>query len=367
MAMNSRLALLGVMGCALLAGSADAAISRTDNPAVEIKAKAAPPTPDTASRSTNAATPPSLSPAAAFAAVTTPENLNPYAPITERNVFHLNPPPPPPTNDPAPPPNIKITGFLKNDKELRALFAIPSKDPKEPTSYSNLAEGEQDGVLEVVKIFEDKEEVDVVNSGIRMTLSFKNNSFNPPKPVGGVPGQPAPPIPPTPTSTAVQPVSTAAAQSPNAGASVQPAAYTSKVVVAGGSTITPSGGAAVAQPGNVAPASGALHQIPTRTLRLTPQGSTGTQGPSADNSNLTTDEQLAKMVLDHAVADAKYPTGGKKPTVSTPAFPAGTHSPDFPPPLPDVEQILAGGIPDSGPPALPTVIKSGSRLTGGRR
>ena len=105
--------------------------------------------------------------------------MSPYAKIGERNIFHLNPTPVPPPPENPPPPNIKITGIIKSDTALKALFAIPGKEAKDLTTYLCLAEGQSEGPVELLKIFPDKEECDVVNAGIKMTLSFKNNSFIP--------------------------------------------------------------------------------------------------------------------------------------------------------------------------------------------
>jgi|GEM_PF-5866171 len=366
MAMNSRLALIGVMGCVVLIGDVRAARPRPDDPKAAVgrmtppsqtttamppnpqEQPAAPATPVVLSTSTNAANAAntnSTSPSAAFAAggVQVETVGGGYNIIQDRNVFHLNEPPPPQaTNDPLPPPNIKITGIYRIGKELRALFAIPPKEAKDPTTYVNLAEGEQAGVLELVKIFEDKEECDVVNANIRMTLSFKNNSYIPPKPAAGAPGQPMPmgnPAPPQPMPTPV-----ANYQNPNP----QTGSSASRVIVAGPTPIAPAG----ANPGGqIQPANGSpeMRTIPTRggnggvpprTMRLQPQA-------------MSTDEQLANMVIAHAVADAAGNANSLRPNYNsrpnyrpgnrlypTPVIVPGTHSSDFPPPLPDVEVLL---------------------------
>src|SRR5581483_2407294 len=106
---------------------------------------------------------------------------NPYSIIPERNVFHLNPPPPPP-----PPPEttkadlpiIKITGIVRIGDQLRALFVQESKDKKDTTpTYYNLAAGERQGILEVVKIDPVGQKVDVINSGKSTTLTVKDDSL----------------------------------------------------------------------------------------------------------------------------------------------------------------------------------------------
>jgi hypothetical protein len=107
---------------------------------------------------------------------------NPYALIIDRNAFRLNPMPPPPVPE-APKadlPVIKISGFLKVGNQQRVFFATVPKNPaKEPPTYFELGEGESEGILEVRKIYADKEQVDIVNSGTPMTLSVKDDSFVP--------------------------------------------------------------------------------------------------------------------------------------------------------------------------------------------
>jgi hypothetical protein len=104
---------------------------------------------------------------------------NPYAIISDRNVFHLNPIPPEPV--PEPPkvelPVIKLSGFFKQGRQTKALFSSQPKDKKDGTIYYNLSEGEKSGFLELVKIHYDQGEAEIVNSGTRMTLSFKDDSL----------------------------------------------------------------------------------------------------------------------------------------------------------------------------------------------
>lgn len=104
---------------------------------------------------------------------------NPYAVIVDRNVFHLNPIPVEPVAETpkADLPVIKLSGFLKIGTDTRALFSSVPKDKKDSPTYYNLAEGEKDGILEVVKIHEAKGEVDIVNSGTKATLSLKDDSL----------------------------------------------------------------------------------------------------------------------------------------------------------------------------------------------
>jgi hypothetical protein len=117
--------------------------------------------------------------AAAAGDAANPEDpANPYFVIAERNVFHLVPIPPPP--EPEKPkedlPVIQISGFVKIGKSTKALFTSAPKDKKEGPTYYSLAEGETQGFLELVRIHPDKGEVEIVNSGVKMTLSLKEDS-----------------------------------------------------------------------------------------------------------------------------------------------------------------------------------------------
>jgi hypothetical protein len=132
------------------------------------------------------------------------EDANPYSVISERNVFHLNPIPPPPAEEPKKEdlPEIKLSGFLKIGKSTHALFSSRPKDKKDGPIYYDLVDGEKEGILEVVKIHEDRGEVDILNSGTPGTLSLKNdtikeaapekgaqaNSLSPPRPGSQFPG-----------------------------------------------------------------------------------------------------------------------------------------------------------------------------------
>jgi hypothetical protein len=103
----------------------------------------------------------------------------PYAVISERNMFHLNPVPP--EAGPEPPkvelPVVKFSGFFRVGTVTKALFCSLPKDKKEEPTYYNLCEGEKSGILEVVKIHFEKGEVEIVNSGVAMTLALKDDSL----------------------------------------------------------------------------------------------------------------------------------------------------------------------------------------------
>jgi hypothetical protein len=104
---------------------------------------------------------------------------NPYQIIIEKNAFHLNPVPVPPPYEPPNPklPEIKISGFVVNSGHVRALFACIPKSPKEPELYYSLAEGERDGILQLVKIHLDEQTADIINSGVPMRLTMQENGF----------------------------------------------------------------------------------------------------------------------------------------------------------------------------------------------
>lgn len=164
------------------------------------------------------------------------DDSNPYSAITKANVFHLTEPPKPaekPDQALINLPKVNISGFVRHAEEpVHALFATVPKDPKESPKYFNLAEGEKEDILQVVKIYPNQDAVDVIIAGTPVTLTTKSNSFVqplPPPPKGGVPAAPAvvaynPP--------AQQPVP---AQAP----------YSGGVVVAGGGSSAPVGGSSV--------------------------------------------------------------------------------------------------------------------------
>ncbi len=101
---------------------------------------------------------------------------NPYHTILDRNPFGLNPPivsSNAPTE--SPPINVKFNGIADVGGRRKAFFTIPGKGPKDPPRYVTLAETERSDVLEVTKIFKNEGEVEVINTGVKMVLNFKNN------------------------------------------------------------------------------------------------------------------------------------------------------------------------------------------------
>ena len=182
--MNSSLLVMGRLGCLLfLIGTASG----------------------TMPAALRAAVPPGLTPAVDDAS-------NPYSVIVERNIFHLNPPPPPASDADKPKvelPVVKITGFVNIGSQSKVLFLSQPKDKKEGPFYYSLAEGEKsaDGKFELVKIHPAQDEVDVLNAGVPVTLTVKDDSLGsspapaaaaapaekgekPPHPGSGMPGRP---------------------------------------------------------------------------------------------------------------------------------------------------------------------------------
>ena len=103
---------------------------------------------------------------------------NPYATIASRNVFRLTPPPPPapPESEPSPnPPLIRLTGLVKFGSVAQVLLATVPGEAKDIRSFV-LKEGERDDFLQVVKVHPDNDHVDIINSGLKQTLSLKTDS-----------------------------------------------------------------------------------------------------------------------------------------------------------------------------------------------
>jgi hypothetical protein len=158
-----------------------------------------------------AAVPPGVTPSPQTAKENADNASNPYSVIVERNIFHLNPPPPPPSDADKPKvelPVVKITGFVNIGNTSKVLFLSQPKDKKEGPFYYSLAEGEKsaDGKFELVKIHPSQDEVDVINLGVPVTLTVKEDSLGsspapaaspvakeeprPGRPGSGMPGRP---------------------------------------------------------------------------------------------------------------------------------------------------------------------------------
>jgi hypothetical protein len=119
--------------------------------------------------------------ATAFPSVdSTDTDANPYLIICQRNVFRLGTPPPLKPADEKPPdvPKVMLTGFVETAHVTKVLLAkLPDKGSTNATTYLSLIAGERKDDVEVVSIRPQKEEVDIINSGIPMTLCAASNSF----------------------------------------------------------------------------------------------------------------------------------------------------------------------------------------------
>jgi len=187
----------------------------------------------------------------AFAAAdTAASEANPYAVISDRNVFHLNPPPPPPAAEekPVDVPKVMLSGFRTVAGRTRVFLVLQPKDPKEVTKFMDLAQGEQNNSVEVVKIDSQKRQVDIVNTGHPMTLTFADNGVTAAAPAAGQPpgGRPGPPGLPGSRRTGL-PNIPAAPPPPQGGAPSAAPAGSSAIIIGGnneGSGPTVSGGSA---------------------------------------------------------------------------------------------------------------------------
>jgi hypothetical protein len=110
-----------------------------------------------------------------------PADANPYSVISDANIFHLNPPPPPPKTEEKPPdvPTVKLTGFIGKGDHKKVMFAVLYKDPKTPTKYLTLSQGEKEADVELLRFDISKEEAQINNSGTLQILTAKSNSFAP--------------------------------------------------------------------------------------------------------------------------------------------------------------------------------------------
>jgi hypothetical protein len=109
------------------------------------------------------------------------DGTNPYAVIAERNVFGLQAPPTPqPAVVKSPElPLVNLSGFVTIGDKTQAFLVIHPKDSEAPRGSRNcspgLAEGEKWGSVELVRMDEAAELVEILNAGIPMTLTMKAN------------------------------------------------------------------------------------------------------------------------------------------------------------------------------------------------
>lgn len=120
--------------------------------------------------------------ATAYAATST----NGYTVIPERNSFGLKEPKPfeapPPTPQPAALPKLTLTGITTILGTKQALFkVVPPPRPGEAQKEESyiLAEGQKEGILEVVAIDEDQGRVRVKNSGTLVVLDIDRDGPKP--------------------------------------------------------------------------------------------------------------------------------------------------------------------------------------------
>jgi hypothetical protein len=106
------------------------------------------------------------------------DDANHYGAISNRNAFHLSSPPlsAAPEQKVVDVPKLVINGFYKIGGNTRVLLAMPPKGKDDVTKYFNLAAGERDSSVEIVKINAGKGEVEIINSGTRMILSLASNA-----------------------------------------------------------------------------------------------------------------------------------------------------------------------------------------------
>jgi len=109
---------------------------------------------------------------------------NPYHQIVERNVFGLRPPQPPGVvPPPAPLPKVMLTGIttILGDKRALLKIQIPAQ-PSRPAKAEScvLAEGQRDGLIEVLEINEKTAQVKLDNSGTVSVVTFEKPGPTPP-------------------------------------------------------------------------------------------------------------------------------------------------------------------------------------------
>jgi hypothetical protein len=116
---------------------------------------------------------------------------NPYGVIVERNVFRLNPPPPLPSTEPATEtpdlPVVAFCGTMAIGDQVRALLVVATSEANKNNrsasketkaiSYLNLATGETDGPVQLVRIHQDRQAVDIIVAGTARTLTMKDDGI----------------------------------------------------------------------------------------------------------------------------------------------------------------------------------------------
>jgi len=283
----------------------------------------------------------------------TADNSNPYGIIMDRNIFRLNPQPPPPVaaEKPVELPKVYLNGIVRVGDDVRVLFSIPPKDSKSQTAYFRLspgemASGEKDDKLELVRIHPNQQEVDVLINGTPETLSVLSNSL---ASAGGGAKGPAPAAAPAVIANAPSAVVVGGGNaSPSRYGGVAVASGGGGVTVIGGGSSSSGGGSGVAiASGNVSPASygggnaGVGGQIGALLSGSATQGQIGstTTEPAA-----SPEEQAVGLLAEHT----KNPNGpplipplaelvGEDTGVSTP--PTGRHG--------------GGAAAGGGPPGIP--------------
>ena len=121
------------------------------------------------------------------------DDFNPYNIIMARNVFHLVPAPPPQlpiiaAPAPDPPPKLEFTGFYDMGGKKKAMFqTVATKDPAD-MEYFNVAQGETEGTLQLVRLDIENEEASVLYAGAPLTLHIKGLTLPAVAPGNGVAG-----------------------------------------------------------------------------------------------------------------------------------------------------------------------------------
>ena len=114
---------------------------------------------------------------------------NPYKHILDVNPFRLKDLPPV-TREPATSfvnLDVRLTGITLVGSTKRAWLVIqPGPGRSQPKYLNNLAEGDGDGIVQIVEIKEKEETVKILNSGVTVVLNFQQH---------GLPAAPASVVP----------------------------------------------------------------------------------------------------------------------------------------------------------------------------